>query len=476
MNRNELEEKEIRFLAQEYKKSPQLFEKEIYIDSPEFLKKFGIFIKGKEKNPLGYIKLWPQDFIVEEIEKNGTKQSIGAGDFFDKNQGFSEKDATIYATLVKCGLSTIEAVDEISSLLKIDKKQIRFAGIKDKDAISSQLISLRKVKIQNLQEINSPYFFLKNIYSGKGIVEIGSLKGNEFTVLVRTDNYFQKNKLIENLHNIEEGGFYNFFYLQRFGTPRLINFHWGLFILKGEYQKAILSYLCSPGEREIPYFINLRKEIKEGFGNWSKIEKILEPYPLIFHNENKIIAYLKNNPRDFIGAINQIPEQIQLWLFAYASLLFNKKLSSYLKENIKPPSKLPLILSDDKKDWLFYRKFLKKDGVVSILFDNLKPFPYVRWQKREIKTKEKAEILNYKIIPEGVILDFMLPKAAYATTFLAHLFNLTSGLPPKNIFPHPIDTKATLGEESLEATLNQFKNVIHSKNENFLKKIAVETR
>lgn len=469
MKRIQIKERELKFLSKEYKKQPSLFERESFYDNSQFLKKFGIYIKNKENLPLGYLKLWPQDFIVEEISKEGEVQTVEIGDFLDKKRPFSKEDLTIYATLIKCGLSTIEAIEEIASFLKIDKTKIQFAGIKDKDALTSQLISFRKTNIKDLKKIKSPYFFLKNIYSGKGVVEIGSLQGNEFTVLIRSD-FFQKGKFLENLNNIEKEGFYNFFYLQRFGTPRLINFYWGLFILRGEYEKAVLSFLCSPGLRELLYFKNLREKIKKNFGDWKKIEEILEPFPIIFQNEIKIVNYLKKNPQDFIGALNQIPEQIQLWLFAYSSLLFNKKLSFYLERGLEPPFKIPLILSNDERDWLFYKEFLKEDKIFSIPFQNLKPFPDVQWKKREIKTKERVKINQIKIIPEGVILNFILPKACYATTFLAHLFNLVAGLPPKTISSLAIDTKATLGKGSLKELLDKFKEVIHSKAEDIFEK------
>jgi hypothetical protein len=79
MSRNEIKEKEIKHLAEEYKKDPLLFGKETFVDTPEFLKDFGIFIKEKANFPLGYLKLWPQDFIVEEITEDGTVQDIGTG-------------------------------------------------------------------------------------------------------------------------------------------------------------------------------------------------------------------------------------------------------------------------------------------------------------------------------------------------------------------------------------------------------------
>jgi tRNA(Glu) U13 pseudouridine synthase TruD len=302
-------------------------------------------------------------------------------------------------------------------------------------------------------------------------VETGSLIGNRFTILVRTDKSFEEEKFLEKLKEIEKEGFWNFFYLQRFGTPRLINFSWGLSILKGEYEKAILGFLSSPGKRELPYFQKIREKIKENFGDWPKIEEILRPFPLIFKNEIKAVNHLKRNPADFIGALNQFPDQVQLWLFAYASLLFNKKLSYYFKNKIAPPERLPLILSNDNEDWLFYKEFLEEDEIFSIPTKNLRPFPYVQWLKRRIKVKERAKIENCQIIKEGVIINFVLEKAAYATSFLSHLFTLSSGVPvPEGVSLNPIDSKATLGTGDLEKILNRFVKLIRPKSEDILEK------
>lgn len=476
MNRKDTKENEINILAEEYKKNPNLFARETIVDSPEFLEKFGFFVDGKESFPQGYIKLWPQDFIVEEITKEKEIQTIEVENFLHKNKHYLEKDPAIYSTLVKCDLSTLEAVEEISLALNIPKNQIKFSGIKDKDAITSQLISLRKTNAEKIKEINSPYFFLKNSYSGKGTMEIGSLEGNEFTILIRTNKDFSENLFMKNLDNVSKKGFYNFFYLQRFGTPRLINFNWGFMILRGEYEKAVLGFLSSPGERELAYFKEIRKKIRENFGNWLKIKEIIGGFPLIFTHEIKIIEFLEKNPTDFLGALRQIPDQVQLWVFALGSLFFNKKISYLLKEKQKIPDLFPLILSDKEKDWIFYKDLLAKNGIHSIPFYSLKHFPDIQLRTREIPTKIDVKILNYKIIPEGVILDFILPKGAYATTFLAHIFNLVSGLPPENISMFSIDTKGTLGKNSLEETLNKFKDVIHPKNEDLIKNYTLENK
>jgi TruD family tRNA pseudouridine synthase len=469
--RNNIKEEEVKLLLQESKKNPELFERETFIDSPDFLEKIGIFFGKDSANlPRGYLKLWPQDFIVEEKSMYGKLETIDSEDLFNPKKNFSKNYPTVYATLVKCKLPTFEATKDLAESLNVEQKKIQYAGIKDADAITSQLISIRGVDIEKIKNISSPYYFLKNVYSGNGVVEIGSLKGNKFTVFIRINDNFNKEQLKQNLKKLEENGFYNFFYSQRFGSPRFINWFWGLLILRGEYKNAVLSYLCSEGQREISYFKNIRSEIKKNLENWDEIMKIIKPFPLILQNEIRVVEHLKKNPNDFIGALNQISKQVQLWIFAYGSLLFNRKISEYIENEFPLPDKLPLILSKDKNDWLPYYDFLQEDKISSLPLKNLTPFSDIQWKKREIKTREEVEIHKTEFIPEGIILSFSLPKGCYATTFLSHFFQLITGLPPKNISDKIIDTKLILGEKSLKKITEKFKEVTFSKTEDIFGK------
>jgi len=467
MERNKIKEEETKFLISESKKNPELFERETFIDSPDFLEKIGIFFGNKTNLPTGYLKLWPQDFIVEEKSMYGVQETVDFADLFDTKKTFSEKEPTIYATLVKCKLPTFEATNDLARLLEIEPKKIQSAGIKDTDAMTSQLISIRKTDIEKIKKVSSPYYFLKNIYSGKGVVEIGSLEANKFTILIRTNPDFDKDQFNQNLEEVKRHGFFNFFYSQRFGSPRFINWFWGALVLKGEYEKSVSSFLCSGGQREISYFKNIRVEIKKNLGNWDKILDIIKPLPIALQNEIRVVEYLRKNPNDFVGALKQIEKQLQLWVFAYSSLLFNRKISEYISNGTKLPETLPLMLSDDKNDRMFYSDFLKEDGFSSVAMKNLTPFSNViQWKKREIKTIVKAEIYKTELVPEGVILSFYLPKGCYATSFLSQLFQLETGAPPKDISENVIDTKKILNEGSISELSEKFKEIIFSKSEN----------
>lgn len=470
MNRKDTKEQEMRFLAGEYKKSPELFGRQTQFNDLPFLETIGIFLPPKIQHNLfpGYLSLWPQDFIVEEISRDGVVHTIDSQN--DTMDIGSPESPTIYATLIKCGLSTVEAIEEMHAIWGIDRKNIQYAGIKDKNAITSQAISFRGTSLEKITSGSSPYLFLKNTHFGKGVVEIGGLQGNRFTILVRTDEHFNKEKFLENLETVKKEGFYNFYYSQRFGSPRFINWFWALQIFKGEYEKAVMSFLCSEGLREIPYFKKVRAQIKEHFGNWQKISNILTPFPIVLQNETKVVDHLKNHPTDFIGALQQIPKQVELWIFAYSSLLFNRKISAYIRNGEPVPEKLPLILGKDQKDWVVYDEFLKEDGISSIPFKNITRVSSTQWTQRDLATKESAMIYAVKIVPEGVILSFDLPKGCYATTFFSHLFQLAVGLPPKNISTKAIDTKEALGQKNIKDTLERFKEITFDKTENFFDK------
>lgn len=443
---------------------PRLFEKKTFIDSADFLEKYGIFFEKKKKFPLGYLKLWPQDFIVEEMSPNRELQTVFPDKFLHTKREFLPEEKIIYATLVKCKLSTIEAAEELAQDLRIEQKNIKFAGIKDKQAITSQLISIKGTDIEKLYQVSVPNFFLKNIFSQKKELYLGALEGNQFTILIRTGPDFKKEDFLKRLKETEKNGFFNFFYLQRFGVPRLTNPYCGLCLLKGEYEKAIFTAICQSGERELPYFRNMRKEIEKLWGKWEEILDILEFFPLTFRDERQLIGHLAQYPNDFLGALNQIPRVVQLWLTSFSALFFNKLLSFYIQQRKTPPETLPLVLSQDREDWSLYKNLLNQVGIFSFTFalKNLKPFLFISLRKKRQKTTEKVQILNQKVISEGVILNFILPKGCYATTFLSHFFNLISGAFSSKFSNLPIDTKANLNQPSLEEILNKFSEVISS--------------
>jgi tRNA(Glu) U13 pseudouridine synthase TruD len=320
------------------------------------------------------------------------------------------------------------------------------------------------VPIDKILNVNSKNLFLKNITFGKGVMEKGNLIGNRFTILLRTDHSNIDQETIENLvkkiEQVKRNGFYNFYYLQRFGAPRFINIKWGLEILKGNHKEVIRSFICDSSERELDYFSNLRKKAEKNFGNWTLIKDLFKNIPIICANENIVLDYLIKNPTDFKGALKQIPDQTMLWVYAISSLLFNEKISFLLQTQSEIPEKLPLFLSLDKNDVITYEESLRALNIFPPPFKNLNDFPNIRPEKRLVNTTEKVKINKIEIVEEGIILSFDLSKGDYATTFLSHLFNLVNGKAPEWVSKNILDIKKNLGENENQKTLDHFREML----------------
>lgn len=466
--RNSLKEKELKHLVEEAKKHPELFKRTNWIENNKSLRRFGIYIQGKDALPTGYIKFRPEDFIVEEILPNGEACDISYENLLTSETQI-ETSPTIYATLVKCGLSTLEVIEDMARQLNCATKLIQYGGIKDKDAITSQRISFRNIPLENIKKIKSQYFFLKGVGAGKGVAEKGKILGNKFTIFIRTgESFFSdecRNTFVRNLESVVKNGFYNFYYLQRFGTPRLNNYLWALEIIKGNYEQAVRSFLTYQAERELPYFKQLRAGVKNNFGDWHKIKAIIAPFPLAMRNENRVVDYLISNPADYIGAFREISDQITLWVYALSSWLFNTKISGLIESSRAIPETLPLFLSHDSRDWMAYKELLAYLDILPPPFENLRPFSFIQLDRREIKTRERVKLIGADVTNEGLALSFELKTGDYATTLLAHLFNLITGKPPENLNPGPVDVKKVLGQDPGARTFEYFKPIIHSKAE-----------
>ena len=70
-----------------------------------------------------------------------------------------------------------------------------------------------------------------------------------------------------------------------------------------------------------------------------------------------------------------------------------------------------------------------------------------------------SPIFGKKILPEGVIISFDLPKGAYATTFLSHLFTLEGSL-ASVVNPKKYDLKQVLGTGTMDPALKKLEKFI----------------
>ncbi len=258
------------------------------------------------------IKSRPDDFIVQE--------------FLDLPEFSSTGEYVIYK-LEKSGLSTLDVVNQLVNKYRIPDREISFAGMKDKYALTSQYLSIKSSKTRGIKENN---FTLTPLGRAARAVGPDLLAKNRFRITLRSLEKILIPKLVSNLYEVAKYGFPNYFGEQRFGSIR----HGGVFLAKrliqGNFEEALKIYLTQWSSKDRSRVKEFKKYLSRHWGNWEECLKAAPP-----SNERIILAYLRDHPRDFMKALNLInPRMLFIYVAAYQSYLWNEMASRLIKINL----------------------------------------------------------------------------------------------------------------------------------------------
>ncbi len=350
----------------------------------------------------GVIRVKPEDFYVEEL--------------YDLN--LSSDGDYLIAVLEKKNYNTVDAIIKISKILGISTKRIFFAGNKDKRAITRQYISIYRYDEKMLRDLRLKDINIRVIGRSREKISSEKLLGNKFRIRIR---YVEKIENIEPiLKELEEKWIPNYFGYQRFGIIRPNTHLVGKYIIKGDYKKAVLEYLC----KIYPYEKKEAKVARMFLLETLDYKKALELYPEHLQYERIILKHLAKNPRDYVTALRRIPFRVRtLFTEAYQSYLFNKILSKKLEyeENLKN-KKLRCLGYDSEKLDDVEKEILEEEGVTLNDFKiHSLPELSVRTVYRDAMIHTK---ISYKIENDSVLLEFVLPKSSYATTVLREIMKV----------------------------------------------------
>jgi len=144
----------------------------------------------------------PRDFTVEEIP---LYEFTGEGEH-------------LILQVRKKELTTWEMIDIISNHLGIKRRDIGYAGLKDKHAMTIQYISLLAKDAANIENFNHEKIKILSTIKHNNKIRVGHLKGNRFHIRLKKVLGVQKDKLDSVLKWIKANGVPNYFGNQRFGT------------------------------------------------------------------------------------------------------------------------------------------------------------------------------------------------------------------------------------------------------------------
>ena len=329
-----------------------------------------------------------RDFIVDEIPL----------------YEFSGSGEHLIVHIRKKDMTTWELISTLSKYLKIKKRDIGYAGLKDKNSMSMQYISiLAKGNEEKLNSFKDDKIKILNIYRHNNKIKIGHLKGNRFKIRLKKIFGIQRDKLDSTLKWIEKNGIPNYFGSQRFGTDGN-NWKEGRDILEGKRKIR--------DKRTKNFLINSYQSYL--FNSW--LSKRIELSLLLESFSEKEVEELLNLPRNSLKGLKRQPNFFKLLdgelimhypfgrLFRLESM--DREVERFNKFDISPTGLLAgkrVTLADSIAGLIEenYNRDISQNG--------LRRYAWVK--PLDIKSRYIEEKAHYE-------LEFSLPKGSYATTLL----------------------------------------------------------
>ncbi|MRI82995.1 MAG: tRNA pseudouridine(13) synthase TruD [Nitratiruptor sp.] len=159
----------------------------------------------------------PETFVVEEVPLYPFK---GEGEH-------------LIVKVRKKGLTTWQMLQILSEHLGVKIRDIGYAGLKDKNALTYQYISLPRSFQERLQRFSHPQIKIIETTYHTNKLRLGHLKGNRFFIRLKKVSPVDGRRIDSVLKQIDAMGLPNFFGYQRFGVDGE-NYKIGEALVRGE--------------------------------------------------------------------------------------------------------------------------------------------------------------------------------------------------------------------------------------------------
>ncbi len=334
----------------------------------------------------------PRDFVVDEIPL----------------YEFSGEGEHLILHIRKKGLSTWEMLDIVSQYSGVKVRDIGYAGMKDKKALTSQYISIPKkyesevVKIDGVKELK----ILNQTYHNNKL-RTGHLKGNRFFIRLKKVNAIEVSKLVNALEMIKSYGMPNYFGYQRFGKDG-DNFKLGRELLDGikkerNYKKR--EFLINAYQSHL-FNLWLSERVK--------LSKIVDSF------SDSEISSIYNINRESVKALKAQNHPFKLLNgdiahhYPYGKIFFVEDLAleseRFVNKGVVPTGLLVGMKAKRATDFA---------GVIEKDFDE--EIKVVDGSRRFAWIFPENITYNYKESEAWFELGFELPKGSYATVLLEEL-------------------------------------------------------
>jgi tRNA pseudouridine13 synthase len=251
----------------------------------------------------GTIKETPEDFRVEEIP---SYLPCGSGEH-------------CYLTIEKSGITTLEAIRRIAGRLKIQERDVGYAGMKDAVGVTRQTISVQRITPEKALslELDGVRVVAATLHSNK--LKLGHLKGNRFRIVIRNVSADAEQLVPAILDMLGKRGVPNYFGFQRYGAQG--NSHLiGAAMLRRDWQGCIGHLIGDPDAVRDEGWSAAIGAYQQG-----DLNEALRLFPRHCRSERDVLQRLAARPGEYEKAFSAVhPRLKKLYLSAAQSFLFDQ--------------------------------------------------------------------------------------------------------------------------------------------------------
>jgi tRNA pseudouridine13 synthase len=258
----------------------------------------------------GRIKEKPTDFAVEELPLY-SPSGEGGHTFFE---------------IRKVGLSTFQAVRAIGQALGVPANRISYAGLKDAQAVTCQVLSVEGITPEAVMAAEVPHIRILWAERHNNKLRIGHLRGNRFTIRIRGVDESLVERCQAILDVLGRRGVPNRYGPQRFGQ-RGDSHLLGREVVRRDSRAFVQQFLGGPHPNESGTVQEARAAFEAG--RWSEA---LALFPHGMSDERRALQTLIHSDGDHRRALGAVPRRLRtFFVSAYQSKLFNRVLEARLQ-------------------------------------------------------------------------------------------------------------------------------------------------